>query len=289
MPIIKTENLTYIYGIGTPFEKKALDNVSISVEKGEMIGIIGHTGSGKSTLVQHLNGLFKPTGGKVYVDGKDIWENKKSVREARYKVGLCFQYPEYQLFESTVYRDIAFGPKNMGLDDDEVDKRVRRAAEIVGLGEKRLERSPFDLSGGMKRRAAIAGVIALEPEVLILDEPTAGLDPAGRQTIIDMIENYRKDTGRTVIMISHSMDDVARFCDRVLVMNEGRVECFDTVKNVFADSKKLDSMGLGVPQVTQVLLKLKERGMNVRTDIFTVEEAKNELVRLLKGRGMQLD
>ena len=289
MPIIQTENLTYVYGIGTPFEKKALDNVSISIEKGEMIGIIGHTGSGKSTLVQHFNGLFKPTSGKVYVDGKDIWESKKSVRNARFTVGLCFQYPEYQLFESTVYLDVAFGPKNMGLDKDEIDKRVKKAVEIVGLGEKRLERNPFDLSGGMKRRAAIAGVIALEPEVLILDEPTAGLDPAGRQTIIDMIENYRADTGRTVIIISHSMDDVARFCDRVLVMNEGKVEYFDTVDKVFADSSKLDSMGLGVPQATQVLLKLKERGLNVRTDIFNIEEAKNEIIRLLKGRGMQFD
>jgi len=289
MPIIQTENLTYIYGIGTPFEKKALDNVSISIEKGEMIGIIGHTGSGKSTLVQHFNGLFRPTSGKVFVDGKDIWESKKSVRNARFTVGLCFQYPEYQLFESTVYLDVAFGPKNMGLSKDEIDKRVKKAVEIVGLGENRLEKSPFDLSGGMKRRAAIAGVIALEPEVLILDEPTAGLDPAGRQTIIDMIENYRAQYGRTVIIISHSMDDVARFCDRVLVMNDGRVEFFDTVDRVFADSEKLDSMGLGVPQATQVLLKLKERGLNVRTDIFTVEEAKDEIVRLLKGRGMQLD
>jgi len=289
MPIIEVQNLTYIYGIGTPFEKKALDNVSFSVEKGEMIGIIGHTGSGKSTLVQHLNGLFKPTSGKVLINEKDIWENKKSVRNARFTVGLCFQYPEYQLFESTVYRDIAFGPKNMGLSDSEIDERVRKAADIVGLGEDRLERSPFDLSGGMKRRAAIAGVIALEPEVLILDEPTAGLDPAGRQTIVNMIENYRKNTGRTVIMISHSMDDVAKFCDRVLVMNDGRIELFDTVKKVFADSSMLDSMGLGVPQVTQVLLKLKERGMNVRTDIFTVDEAKNEIIRLLKGRGMQHD
>ena len=289
MPIIEVQNLTYIYGIGTPFEKKALDNVSFSVEKGEMIGIIGHTGSGKSTLVQHLNGLFKPTSGKVLINEKDIWENKKSVRNARFTVGLCFQYPEYQLFESTVYRDIAFGPKNMGLSDSEIDERVRKAANIVGLGEDRLERSPFDLSGGMKRRAAIAGVIALEPEVLILDEPTAGLDPAGRQTIVNMIENYRKNTGRTVIMISHSMDDVAKFCDRVLVMNEGRIELFDTVKKVFADSSMLNSMGLGVPQVTQVLLKLKERGMNVRTDIFTVDEAKNEIIRLLKGRGMQHD
>lgn len=289
MPIIETENLTFVYGIGTPFEKKALDNVSFSVEKGEMIGIIGHTGSGKSTLVQHLNGLFKPTSGKVLIDGKDIWESKKSVRKARFTVGLCFQYPEYQLFESTVYRDIAFGPKNMGLNESEIDERVRKAAEIVGLKEKHLEKSPFDLSGGMKRRAAIAGVIALEPEVLVLDEPTAGLDPAGRQTIVKMIEDYRENTGRTVIMISHSMDDVAKFCDRVLVMNEGRIEIFDMVKNVFADSKKLDSMGLGVPQVTQVLLKMKECGMNVRTDIFTVDEAKNEIIRLLKGRGMQLD
>ncbi|MBE6834868.1 MAG: energy-coupling factor transporter ATPase [Ruminococcaceae bacterium] len=289
MPIIETENLTYIYGIGTPFEKKALDNVSISIEKGEMIGIIGHTGSGKSTLVQHLNGLFKPYSGKVYVDGQDVWENKKTVRNARFKVGLCFQYPEYQLFESTVYRDIAFGPKNMGLNTEEIDKRVKNAAEIVGLSEENLEKSPFELSGGMKRRAAIAGVIALEPEVLILDEPTAGLDPIGRQTVINMVENYRETTGKTVIMISHSMDDVARYCDRVLVMKKGKVELFDTVENVFADSEKLDSLGLGVPQVTKVMLGLKKRGFNVRTDIFTVEAAKEEILRLIKGRGMQLD
>ena len=285
MPIIEIQNLTYIYGIGTPFEKKALDGVSLTVEKGEMIGIIGHTGSGKSTLVQHFNGLFKPYEGKVIIDGKNIWEDKKSVRNARFKVGLCFQYPEYQLFESTVYRDIAFGPKNMGLSDAEVDERVRNAANIVGLGEDRLSKSPFDLSGGMKRRAAIAGVIALEPEVLILDEPTAGLDPKGREMIIDMVEKYRSSTGKTVIVISHSMDDVARFCDRVLVMNKGRVELFDTVENVFSDSLRLDSLGLGVPSVTQLMLNLKSRGIDVKTNIFTVEQAKAELCRLLKGRG----
>ena len=285
MPIIEIQNLTYIYGIGTPFEKKALDGVSLTVEKGEMIGIIGHTGSGKSTLVQHFNGLFKPYEGKVIIDGKNIWEDKKSVRNARFKVGLCFQYPEYQLFESTVYRDIAFGPKNMGLSDAEVDERVRHAANIVGLGEDRLSKSPFDLSGGMKRRAAIAGVIALEPEVLILDEPTAGLDPKGREMIIDMVEKYRSSTGKTVIVISHSMDDVARFCDRVLVMNKGRVELFDTVENVFSDSLRLDSLGLGVPSVTQLMLNLKSRGIDVKTNIFTVEQAKAELCRLLKGRG----
>lgn len=288
MPIIEIQNLTFIYGIGTPFEKKALDDVSLSVEKGEMIGIIGHTGSGKSTLVQHLNGLFKPYSGKVLIDGNDIWESKKSVRNARFTVGLCFQYPEYQLFESTVYKDISFGPKNMGLSDEEIDKRVRTAADFVGLDEKLFDMSPFELSGGMKRRAAIAGVIALEPEVLILDEPTAGLDPKGRETIIKMIENYRSATGKTVIVISHSMDDVARFCDKVLVMNKGKVELFDTVENVFSDSCKLDSMGLGVPQVTQVMLNLKNRGIDVRTDIYTLEKAKQELVRLLKGRGNAL-
>ncbi len=285
MPIIEIENLTYIYGIGTPFEKKALDDISLTVEQGEMIGIIGHTGSGKSTLVQHLNGLFKPSSGKVYINGKDIWESKKTVRQARFTVGLCFQYPEYQLFESTVYKDIAFGPKNMGLDEAEIDKRVRAAAGFVGLSEDVFDLSPFELSGGMKRRAAIAGVIALEPEVLILDEPTAGLDPMGRETIINMIKNYRSDTGKTVIMISHSMDDVAGFCDRVLVMNKGKAETFDTVKNVFSDSEKLVSLGLGVPQVTRIMISLKKRGLDVRTDVFTFEQAKQELVRLLNGRG----
>jgi len=288
-PIIEIDNLTYIYGIGTPFEKKALDGVSFCINKGEMIGIIGHTGSGKSTLVQHLNGLFKPFSGTVKVDGKDIWENKKATRQARFKVGLCFQYPEYQLFESTVYRDIAFGPRNMGLSEKEIDERVKRAAAFVGFDESRFEKSPFELSGGMKRRAAIAGVIALEPEVLILDEPTAGLDPKGRDRIIEMICNYRKDTGKTVIMVSHSMDEVAEICDRVLVMNKGKIELFDTVKNVFSDSSKLFSLGLGVPQITRVMLSLKERGIPVRTDIFSVEEAKNEIVGLLKKRRMTND
>jgi len=281
--IIEIENLTYIYGIGTPFEKKALDGISLSVNRGEMIGIIGHTGSGKSTLVQHLNGLFKPFDGTVKIDGQDIWESKKTVRTARFKVGLCFQYPEYQLFESTVYKDIAFGPKNMGLKDDEIDKRVRTAAEFVGLSESKLEKSPFELSGGMKRRAAIAGVIALEPEVLILDEPTAGLDPIGRERIIELVRNYRETTGKTVIMVSHSMDEIARFADRVLVMNKGKIEAFDTVRNIFSDSERLVSLGLGVPQVTEIFLELKNRGINVRTDIFTVSEAKAELLSLLKG------
>jgi energy-coupling factor transport system ATP-binding protein len=281
--IIEIENLTYIYGVGTPFEKKALDGVSLSINRGEMIGIIGHTGSGKSTLVQHLNGLFKPADGTVKVDGQDIWENKKSVRQARFKVGLCFQYPEYQLFESTVYRDIAFGPRNMGLSEEDIDKRVRTAAQFVGLSEDKFEKSPFELSGGNKRRTAIAGVIALEPEVLILDEPTAGLDPLGRERIIELVKNYRDTTGRTVIMVSHSMDEIARFADRVLVMNRGRVETFDTVHNVYSDSDKLISLGLGVPQVTKIFLELKKRGIDVRTDVYTVDAAKKELLSLLKG------
>lgn len=285
MPILETRNLTYTYGVGTPFELKALDDVSLTIEKGEMIGIIGHTGSGKSTLVQHFNGLFKPQSGKVLLDGKDIWESKQSVRQAHFKVGLCFQYPEYQLFESTVYRDIAFGPKNMELDEKEIDKRVHNAAEFVGLTEDLLEKSPFELSGGMKRRAAIAGVIALEPEILILDEPTAGLDPIGREKVLDMIENYRSTTGKTVIVVSHSMDDVARFATRVLVMNTSKIDLFDTVKNVYSDAARLTALGLGVPLVTKIFLELKNRGIDVRTDIFTVEQAKNELLRILRKEG----
>lgn len=289
MPILETQNLTYTYGIGTPFELTALQDVSLTVEKGEMIGIIGHTGSGKSTLVQHFNGLFKPQSGKVLLNGTDIWENKKTVREARFKVGLCFQYPEYQLFESTIYRDIAFGPKNMGVPENEIDKRVHSAASFVGLDESLLEKSPFELSGGMKRRAAIAGVIALEPDVLILDEPTAGLDPLGRETVLKMISSYRNQTGKTVIIVSHSMDDVARFADRVLVMNSSKIDLFDTVENVYSDAERLFSLGLGVPQVTKIFIELKNRGIDVKTNIFTVEQAEKELLRILKKGVMQND
>ena len=280
-PILKIENLNYIYSVGTPFEHKALDNVSFSVERGEFIGIIGHTGSGKSTLMQQLNGLLKPTFGKVILDGKDIWSDKKLTRQARFRVGLVFQYPEYQLFEETVYKDIAFGPKNMGLDEREVDRRVREAAGFVGLTEAQLEVSPFDLSGGQKRRVAIAGVIAMEPEVLILDEPTAGLDPCGRAEILGNIESYRKAKNATIMMVSHSMEDVARLTDRLLVMNGSKLAMDGTPMEVFARAEELVQMGLSIPQVTQVFLHLRAMGLDV-ANVYTIDQAVSEL-RKLKG------
>ena len=256
-PILEAKNLTYIYSVGTPFEHKALDDISFSVERGEFIGIIGHTGSGKSTLMQQLNGLLKPTSGTVLLDGQDIWSDKKLTRQARFRVGLVFQYPEYQLFEETVYKDIAFGPKNMGLSAEEVDRRVREAAGFVGLTEQQLEVSPFDLSGGQKRRVAIAGVIAMEPEVLILDEPTAGLDPVGRSEILGNIQSYRKAKNATIMMVSHSMEDVARLTDRLLVMNGSKLAMDAPPAQVFTHAEELTQMGLSIPQVTQVFLELK--------------------------------
>ena len=285
MSYLRTENLTYIYGEGTPFKITALTSVNIEVEKGELAAIIGHTGSGKSTLVQHLNGLLKPTSGTVYLDGKNIWESKSSVQNARFQVGLCFQYPEYQLFESTVYKDIAFGPTNMGLDTDEIDRRVREAAQYVGLDESMLSKSPFDLSGGEKRRAAIAGVISMEPQVLILDEPTSGLDPRGREQILELIKNYRSKTGKTVIIVSHSMDDVARFADKVIVMNDAAVERIGTVDEIFENSGRLSEIGLSVPQITEVFIRLKELGYPVSTRVYTVEQGYRELKALFSKRG----
>lgn len=285
MTILETQNLSYVYSQGTPFEKTAIDNINITVEKGDFIGIIGHTGSGKSTLVQHLNGLLKPTSGKILLDGKDIHSDKTLTRQARFRVGLCFQYPEYQLFENTVYEDIAFGPKNMKLSKEEIDFRVRETAEYVGIKKEMLEKSPFDLSGGEKRRVAIAGVMAMKPEILILDEPTAGLDPKGRKTVSEMIDNYRKDTGSTVIVVSHSMEDVAQNADKVLVMNKGKVEYYASVDEVFSNAQRLVEIGLNVPEITKVLLKLKEKGYDVKTDIYSVEKAKAELLRLLAERG----
>ena len=282
-PILKIENVNYIYSAGTPFEHKALDNVNFSVERGEFIGIIGHTGSGKSTLMQHLNGLLKPTSGKVILDGQDIWSDKKLTRQARFRVGLVFQYPEYQLFEETVYKDIAFGPKNMGLDEKEVDRRVREAAGFVGLTEAQLEVSPFDLSGGQKRRVAIAGVIAMEPEVLILDEPTAGLDPCGRAEILGNIEAYRKAKNATIMMVSHSMEDVARLTDRLLVMNGSRLAMDGSPKEVFTHAQELLDMGLSIPQVTQVFLKLQEMGVDVES-VYTIDQAVAALKRLKGGQ-----
>lgn len=280
-PILQVQNLNYVYSIGTPFEHKALDNVSFSVERGEFLGIIGHTGSGKSTLMQHLNGLLKPTSGTLLLDGKDIWSDKQLTRQARFRVGLVFQYPEYQLFEETVYKDIAFGPKNMGLTPEEVDRRVRDAAASVGLTDAQLAVSPFELSGGQKRRVAIAGVMAMEPEVLILDEPTAGLDPSGREEILSHIERYRRKHNATIMMVSHSMDDVARLTDRLLVMNGSKLAMDGTPEQVFARAEELLEMGLNIPEVTRVFLELKKMGLPVEP-VYTVSQAV-EVLKKLKG------
>ena len=281
-PILEVKNLTYIYSAGTPFEHKALDDISFSVERGEFIGIIGHTGSGKSTLMQQLNGLLKPTSGTVALDDQDIWSDKKLTRQARFRVGLVFQYPEYQLFEETVYKDIAFGPKNMGLSPEEVNRRVREAAGFVGLTEQQLEVSPFDLSGGQKRRVAIAGVIAMEPEVLILDEPTAGLDPVGRSEILGNIQSYRKAKNATIMMVSHSMEDVARLTDRLLVMNGSKLAMDAPPAQVFTHAEELTQMGLNIPQVTQVFLELKKLGLDVK-NVYTIDQAAAEIKRLKEG------
>ena len=278
-PILEVKNLNYIYSIGTPFEHQALQDVSFAVNRGEFIGIIGHTGSGKSTLMQQLNGLLKPTSGQVLLDGEDIWSDKKLTRQARFRVGLVFQYPEYQLFEETVYKDIAFGPKNMGLKAEEIDRRVREAAGFVGLTEEQLQVSPFDLSGGQKRRVAIAGVIAMEPEVLILDEPTAGLDPIGRAEILGNIEAYRKSKNATIMMVSHSMEDVARLTDRLLVLNGSRLAMDAAPAEVFTHAEELVEMGLSIPQVTQVFLHLRKMGVDV-PNVYTIAQA----VEVLKNR-----
>ena len=283
-PILEVTNLNYIYSAGTPFEHKALDNVSFAVNKGEFIGIIGHTGSGKSTLMQQLNGLLKPTSGRILLDGQDIWSDKKLTRQARFRVGLVFQYPEYQLFEETVYRDIAFGPKNMGLSAEEIDRRVREAAGFVGITEEQLQVSPFDLSGGQKRRVAIAGVIAMEPEVLILDEPTAGLDPVGREGILKNIESYRRAKNATVMMVSHSMEDVARLTDRLLVMNGSKLAMDAAPGSVFTHAEELVSMGLAIPQVTEIFLQLRAMGVDV-SNVYTIQQAVAEIRRLKGGNG----
>ena len=281
-PILQAQNLHYTYSIGTPFAHTALDDVSFSVMPGEFIGVIGHTGSGKSTLMQHLNGLLKPTSGKILLDGADIWADKKLTRQARFRVGLVFQYPEYQLFEETVYKDIAFGPKNMGLSKDEVDRRVREAAGFVGLTDAQLEVSPFDLSGGQKRRVAIAGVIAMEPEVLILDEPTAGLDPEGREEILRNIEAYRKAKNAAILMVSHSMSDVARLADRLLVLNDAKLAMDGAPLDVFAHAQQLQDMGLDIPDVTRLFLRLQAMGIPVN-QVYTLEQAAAELRRIKEG------
>ena len=281
-PILEIKNLNHIYSAGTPFEHIALKDVSFSVEPGEFVGVIGHTGSGKSTLMQHLNGLLKPTSGQVILDGKDIWSDKKLTRQSRFRVGLVFQYPEYQLFEETVYKDIAFGPKNMGLSADEIDRRVREAAGFVGLTEEQLEASPFDLSGGQKRRVAIAGVIAMEPEVLILDEPTAGLDPEGKEDVLRNIDDYRKAKNATIMMVSHSMNDVARMANRLLVMYNAHLALDGTPQDVFNHAQELLDMGLDIPEVTRVFLKLQQLGLPVN-QVYTIDQAVAELKRLKEG------
>ena len=282
-PILEVRNLTHTYSAGTPFEHKALDNMNFAVERGEFIGIIGHTGSGKSTLMQHLNGLLKPTSGCVLLDGEDIHKDKKFTRQARFRVGLVFQYPEYQLFEETVYKDIAFGPRNMGLKEEEIDRRVREAARLVGLTEKQLEVSPFDLSGGQKRRVAIAGVIAMEPEVLILDEPTAGLDPASREGILENIETYRKTKNATIMMVSHSMNDVARLTDRLLVLNGSKIAMDGPPAEVFTRAEELLQMGLDIPDITRVFLRLKQMGIPVEP-VYTMEQAVETVKKLKEGK-----
>lgn len=283
--VLETKNLGYLYSKGTSSQVAAINDINLKIEKGELVGIIGHTGSGKSTLIEHFNAILKPTSGSVFLDGNDIWADKKNVRFVRFKVGVCFQYPEYQLFEDTVEKDIGYGPKNMGLSEDEIKKRVRESLSFVGLSEKYLEKSPFDLSGGEKRRVAIAGVMAMKPEVLVLDEPCAGLDPIGRNMILDLIVKYRERTGSTVIVVSHSMEDISKIATKILVMNESRLAYYDTVSNVFSHAGELFSMGLDVPQITQLFLKLKDAGYDVRTDIYTFEEAEKELLKLLKRRG----
>ena len=284
MEIIKAENLTYVYGEGTPFRKVALDDVNIDIQEGELIGIIGHTGSGKSTLIQHFNGLLKPTSGKVIVDGEELFADKSRLRAIRFKVGLVFQYPEYQLFEETVYKDIAFGPKNMGLSDDEIDIRVKQTMKLVGLKPELMDKSPFDLSGGQKRRVAIAGVMAMEPKVLILDEPTAGLDPRGRDRILGLIKDYHNEKKSTVMLVSHSMEDVAKTVSKILVMNDAKVFMFDTPEHVFARVRELDSMGLTVPQITRVFDRLKQSGINFSDEVYSVEYAKKLVLRLLDNK-----
>ena len=283
---LEVKNLTHTYSAGTPFEHKALDNVSFCVERGEFIGIIGHTGSGKSTLMQHLNGLLKPDSGEVLLDGEDIWKDKKTTRQARFRVGLVFQYPEYQLFEETVYRDIAYGPKNMGLTKEEIDRRVNEAAQLVGLTREQLQVSPFDLSGGQKRRVAIAGVIAMEPEILILDEPTAGLDPAGREEILQNIQDYRKAKNATIIMVSHSMNDVARLTDRLIVMNKAKKAMDGTPTEIFTyqHTQELLDMGLDIPELTKVFRRLQAMGLHVPV-VYTMEQAVTAIKNLRGGKG----
>ena len=282
--IIETQHLTHIYGAGMPDATVALEDVSFSVEAGDFVGIIGSTGSGKSTLISHFNGLLKPTSGKILVDGEDIWADPSQIRKFRFLVGMVMQYPEYQLFEETVYKDIAFGPKNMGLSEQEIDRRVHRAAEFCGLPADSLNRSPFELSGGQKRRVASAGVLAMEPRILVLDEPAAGLDPEGRDTILSQIRQYHQDTGTTVLLVSHSMEDIARYANRVLVMDQRKVAMYDDVEKVFARAPELLELGLSVPQVTKIFLKLREMGLDIPTDVYTTPYAVKTVLKALEAK-----
>ena len=282
MSVLSVKNLKYEYSKGTPFQIGALKGVSVDFEYGEIVGVIGHTGSGKSTLLQHLNGLLKPESGEVFFEDENIWNSKENVRKCRFGVGLCFQYPEHQLFESTVFEDIAFGPKNMGLSESEIKERVFESIKFVGLTEDYLDKSPFDLSGGEKRRVAIAGVISMKPKVLVLDEPTAGLDPVGKNDLLDLIKNYNKSTNSTVIFVSHNMDDVALVADRVLVLSDGNIVMSGTVEDVYSKGDELLKLGLDVPEITRVFLKLKEAGYDVPTDVYTVKQGKEKLIEFLK-------
>lgn len=283
--IIKVEHLSYVYNPGMPDATAALDDVSFSIEEGDFVGVMGSTGSGKSTLISHFNGLNKPTSGTIYVDGRNMWAQGENLRDFRFLVGLVMQYPEYQLFEETCARDIAYGPKNMGLDDAEIARRVREAAQFVGLSDELLEKSPFELSGGQKRRVAIAGVMAMHPRVLVLDEPAAGLDPEGRDTILSQIQEYHRVTGITVVLVSHSMEDIARYANRVLVLSKARIAMYDTVEQVFARAPELLELGLSVPQVTQIFLRLKEMGLDITTDVYTIPYAVKTIRKALQGKG----
>ena len=283
--IIKVEHLSYVYNPGMPDATAALNDVSFSIEEGDFVGVMGSTGSGKSTLISHFNGLNKPTSGTIYVDGRNMWAQGENLRDFRFLVGLVMQYPEYQLFEETCARDIAYGPKNMGVDDEEVARRVKEAARFVGLSDELLEKSPFELSGGQKRRVAIAGVMAMRPRVLVLDEPAAGLDPEGRDTILSQIQEYHKATGITVVLVSHSMEDIARYANRVLVLSKAKIAMYDTVEKVFARAPELLELGLSVPQVTQIFLRLKEMGLDIATDVYTIPYAVKTIRKALQGKG----
>lgn len=283
--VLRLENLGYTYAVNTPFEKAAVQNVNLSINAGEFVGVIGHTGSGKSTLMQMLNGLVKPTGGRVLLNGRDIWEKPKEIGKVRFKVGMVFQYPEYQLFDETVYKDISFGPKNMGMSDGEIEVAVRKAADFVGLKDELLGKSPFDLSGGEKRRAAIAGVIAMNPEVIIFDEPTAGLDPMGKELLLSQINQYHKKQNNTILFVSHSMEDIAKTADKIIVMNKSEVVMFDDTKNVFANGNQLEEYGLRVPQITKIMLTLKEKGYDIPDGVLTVDDAFEVISSLLKRKG----